>query len=169
MTVPCPSPMNPFTYVNSFTCDADTLSALVISLLNDPRPSSGGGLWPARTVRLIQIMAPVLVWVRDHKGIPLHMQQIYCASELRSMSMLVTRKLFRVRDRGTRAVSEAPVPDMPEALLRPVQSYLGELPGFDPRLPYEAQGTTRADQQHSYATFYLAQVCFYGGTTAIEA
>ncbi len=67
MTVAFPHPMN------SFTCDADTLSAL----LDDPCPSSGDSFWTARTVRLIRITAPVLAWVRDHEGVPLHMEQIY--------------------------------------------------------------------------------------------
>lgn len=155
MTVPFPAQANPL------TCDADTLSTLVIGLLDEDRPSNGDGLWLAQAARLIQITAPVLIWVRDHKGIPLHMEQVYCASELRSMRMLAIRKLFHVRDWGTRAVSEVPVPDIPEALLRPVQAYLDELPGFDPGIPYDAQGTMLADQQHSYATFFLARVCFH--------
>ncbi len=162
MTVAFPHPMN------SFTCDADTLSALLVSLLDDPCPSSGDSFWTARTVRLIRITAPVLAWVRDHEGVPLHMEQIYCACELRSMVLLSTRKLFRVRDWGTCTVREAPVPDIPEALLQPLQAYLGGLPGFDPAVPYEAQGT-QAHEQHSYATFFLARLCLHGGTARTEA
>ncbi len=84
------------------------------------------------------------------------------------MVLLSTRKLFRVRDWGTCTVREAPVPDIPEALLQPLQAYLDGLPGFDPAALYEAQGA-QAHEQHSYATFFLAQVCFRAGTAGTEA
>jgi len=147
-------------YLNPFTCNVDTLCSLLISLLDDGvSQSARQSMFRWRAVALVSAVAPVLVWVRDSKGVRIDFQQSHFTMELPNLQALTARKLFRVRASVTRVVTEIPVADMPEALVRPVQAYLEGLPAYDPGLPQGDRRAWPAGEQHSYALFHLAQAC----------
>ncbi len=154
---------------NPFTCDAGMLRSLLVSLLDDMPPGAGDPVFRRRAVALVGAVAPVLAWVRDCKGVRIDLRQSYLAMELPNLQALVARRVFRNRASIDGPVSETPVADMPEALIRPVRAYLDMLPGFDPSLPCDGRGTAPARQQHSYALSYLAQAQPQTGTATVEA
>ena len=120
---------------NPFNCDSATLRSLLVSLLDEEEPlASGNAAFRSRAVALIGTVAPVLVWVREHKGIRIDLQQSHFAMQLPNLHALATRRVFHVRAAVSHAVSTIPVPDMPDALLGPLHAYLHGLPGFDGRL-----------------------------------
>lgn len=136
---------------NPFTCDGDTLGALLIELLDEAMPEAGDSVFRGRAVALVSAIAPVLVWVRDHKDVQIDLGQIQFAMELPNLCILAAHRVFRVRHPVSRSVSEMSVADMPEALIGPVQAYLRNLPGCDDR-----QGRAAPGQGHEYALFMLA-------------
>ena len=141
---------NPFA-----TGNADALRELLASQLGEAPPNDGNGVFRARAVALIGTIAPVLVWMRDRKGVPIDIEKIRFMVELRSIWTLATHKVFLARDPETNEVSEIAVPDIPTDLIYPLQAYLGEIPGYDTTLPYNEQKTEKPFEQHGYAIFYF--------------
>ena len=64
---------NPLKQTNSFnpfaTGNADALHELLVSQLGEAPPNDINGVFRDRAVALIGTLAPVLVWMRDHKGV----------------------------------------------------------------------------------------------------
>jgi intracellular multiplication protein IcmO len=108
-----------------------------------------------RSCRIIGTIAPVLVWMRDNKGIPIDIERIRFALDLRWIWTLATLRVFLARDAATGRVEEIAVPDMPEDAIYPLQAYLGEIPGYDTELPYNKQKTDEPSKQHGFALFYF--------------
>lgn len=150
---------NPHKQTNSFnpfaTGNADALRELLASQLGEAPPNDSNGVFRERAVALIGTIAPVLVWMRERKGIPIDIEKIRFMVELRSIWTLATHKVFLVRDAGTNELCEIPVPDIPVDLIYPLQAYLGEIPGYDVTLPYNMQKTEKPFEQHGYAIFYF--------------
>jgi intracellular multiplication protein IcmO len=143
---------NPFASGN-----ADAIRELLASQLGEQRAEDPNGVFRSRAIALIGTIAPVLVWMRDHKGIPINIEKIRFSLELRSIWMLATLRAFIVRDAVSGRFEEIPVPDMPEDLVYPLQAYLGEIPGYDTELPYNKQKTDEPFKQHGFALFYFTQ------------
>lgn len=150
MTLPFPAQANPF------TCDADTLSALLFSLLDEWSPSLGKSASRGYATTLVGAVTPVLAWVRDHKGVRIDLQQSHFAMELPNLWTLATRKVFRARASVTRTVTRIPVPEMPDALIEPVQAYLDLLPGHHGSVVFGQQPTHPSAQVHDFALVQLA-------------
>lgn len=131
-----------------FTCDAYTFRCLLVTLIEETSPYGRNGVFRARAEDLAGKIALVLVWMRDHKGVPIDLQQAQFTAQLQSLCTLVRKRRFLVRDGLTGRVSEVPVDDMPEPLIRPMRAYLGDLPGYDTGLPYNEQATTQAAELH---------------------
>jgi len=112
------------------TGNADAVRELLASQLGEQRSEDTNGVFRGRAVGLIGTIAPILVWLRDKKGLVINIDTIRYALELRSIWMLATQRLCPVRDQRTGTVSDIAVPDMPEALVYPLLAYLGELPGY---------------------------------------
>ena len=150
---------NPFVQTATFnpfaTGNADALKELLASQLGEAPPIDSNGVFRERAVALIASLAPVMVWMRDHKGIPINIEKIRFMVELRSIWMLATQKIFVVRDPLTNKVSEISVPEIPTDVIYPLQAYLGEIPGYDTTLPYNEQKTEKPLEQHGYAIFYF--------------
>jgi intracellular multiplication protein IcmO len=119
---------NPFASGN-----ADAIREMLASQLGEQRQEDPNGVFRSRAIALIGTIAPVLVWMRDHKGIPIDIEKIRFALELRSIWTLATLRVFLTRDRNTGQVEEIPVPDMPEDVVYPLQAYLGEIPTISKR------------------------------------
>lgn len=150
---------NAHAQTNSFnpfaTGNADALRELLASQLGEAPSNDANGVFRGRAVALIGTIAPVLVWMRDHKGVPIDIEKIRHMVELKSIWMLATHKVFLSLDADTNVVTEIPVRDMPANLLYPLQAYLNEIPGYDTTLPYNEQKTEKPSEQHGYAVFYF--------------
>lgn len=141
---------NPFA-----TGNADAIRELLASQLGEQQANDSNGVFRARAIALIGTMAPVLVWMRDHKGVPINIETIRFALELRGIWMLATQRIFCSRNAETGEVIEIPVPDMPEDIIYPASAYLGELPGYDTSVPYNEQKGDEPSKQHGFALFYF--------------
>lgn len=142
---------NPFSIGN-----ADAIRELLASQLGEQAQNDANGVFRERAVALIGTIAPVLVWLRDVKGLPLNIEVIRFSIELRWIWKLAKEKIVLVRDPGTGAIANVDVNgEIPEDIVWPLLSYLGELPGFDPDLPLDRQKGDEPSKQHGFAQFYF--------------
>ena len=142
---------NPFAIGN-----ADAIRELLASQLGDQAQNDPNGVFRERAVALIGTIAPVLVWLRDHKGVALNIEVIRFSIELRWIWKLAMEKKVLLRNAETGTVTELDVSsDIPEDITWPLRSYLGELPGYDPSMPLDKQKGDEPSKQHGYAQFYF--------------
>jgi intracellular multiplication protein IcmO len=141
---------NPFA-----TGNADAIRELLASQLGEQRSDDTNGVFRGRAVALIGTVAPVLVWMRDHKGVTINIEKIRFALELPWIWTLAKNHIFLVRDPKTGTITEIPVPDMPLDIVYPLLAYLGELPGYDISVPYNEQRSDKPSEQHGYAIMYF--------------
>ena len=121
-----------------------------------PAQNDANGVFRERAVALVGTLAPVLVWLRDRKGIVLNIEVIRFCIELRWIWKLAMEKIVLLRDPRTGKETEWNVADeIPEDLTWPLRSYLGELPGFDPGMPLDKQRGDEPSKQHGFAQFYF--------------
>ncbi len=146
---------NPFAWGN-----ADVIREILVSQIEaNPNGGDKGGnhVFMARAVALLGALTPALVWMRDHKGVPIDIEGIRFATELQSIVSLAIDKKFRRRDPTTGTVTEIAVGDeMDEALLYPLRSYLGETGGYDNTLPYNKQKSDEPAKQHSFVVMHFS-------------
>ena len=143
---------NPFA-----TGNADALHELLVSQLGEAPANDTNGVFRDRAVALIGTLAPVMVWMRDHKGVSINIEKIRFMVELKSIWMLAKHKVFLVRNPDTNEVREIDASDMPADLIYPLEAYLGEIPGYDTSRPYNAQRTDEPSKQHGFAIFYFTK------------
>ncbi len=152
---------NPLKQTNTFnpfaTGNADALHELLVSQLGEAPANDTNGVFRDRAVALIGTLAPVLVWMRDHRNVSINIEKVRFMVELKSIWMLAKHKVFLVRDPDTNVVSEIEVPEMPADLIYPLEAYLGEIPGYDTSLPYNAQKSDEPSKQHGFAIFYFTK------------
>lgn len=152
---------NPHSQTNSYnpfaSGNADALQELVASQLGEAPANDANGVFRGRAVALIGTLTPVLVWMRDHKGIPIDIEKIRYMVELRSIWTLAKQKVFLIRNLDGGEPKRFEVPDIPEALVYPLLAYLGEIPGYNMELPYNQQTSEKPSEQHGYAIFYFTQ------------
>ena len=142
---------NPFSIGN-----ADAIRELLASQLGEQAANDPNGVFRERAVALIGTIAPVLVWLRDHKGVPLNIEVIRFAIELRWIWKVAMERIALLRDPEAGAISELDLNGkIPEDIVWPLKSYLGELPGYDPTLPLEKQKGEEPSKQHGFAQFYF--------------
>ena len=141
---------NPFAVGN-----ADAIGEMLSSLLGEPAPGDANGVFRERAVALVGTLTPVLVWMRDHKNVPLNIETIRLSFEFRSIWKVATKRVFEVRNPMTGETTDIPVPEMPEDLIYPLQAYLGELPSYDMSLDWNRQKTEEPSKQHGFAQFYF--------------
>lgn len=141
---------NPFA-----TGNADAIRELLASQLGEQRAEDPNGVFRSRAIALVGTMAPVLTWMRDNKGVPINIESIRFALELRGIWKLAMRRVFELRNGTTGEVSEIQVPDIPADLIYPLQAYLGEIPGYDTSLDWNKQRTDEPFKQHGFALFYF--------------
>jgi len=144
------STFNPFASGN-----ADAIREMLASQLGEQRADDSNGLFRGRAIGLIGTLAPVLVWMRDNKGVTINIEKIRFALEMPWIYTLAKNHIFLVRDPTTGKVSEIPVPDMPIDIVYPLLAYLGDLPGYDISVPYNEQRSDKPSEQHGYAVLYF--------------
>jgi intracellular multiplication protein IcmO len=128
---------------NTFATDnPDVIRELLVSQIEaNPRggQSTGNEVFTARAIALLGALTPVLVWLRDNKGIPIDIEKIRFATELQSIASPALEKQFRHLHADTGSVEIMDVSDIPEAYLYPLKAYLGETCGYDASLRYNKQ------------------------------
>ena len=138
------------------TGNADAIRELLASQLGEKAENDANGVFRDRAVALIGTIAPVLVWLRDHKGITLNIEVVRFAIELRWIWKLAMQKVVVLRDAHTGVETELHVSaDIPEDIVWPLKAYLGELPGYDPSVPLDKQKGDEPSKQHGFAQFYF--------------
>lgn len=135
------------------TGTADDVRELLIRRIDEASVGDGMSFWRGRAAALVAALSPVLVWLRDHKGIQLDEQRCYAAFELREIATLWDRKVALIREPATGRVQEVQAEDLPADLHRLLGAYLADLPGYDPTHPFEKQRTQRPEELHGYALF----------------
>jgi intracellular multiplication protein IcmO len=143
---------NPFAVGN-----ADAIGEMLSSQLGESAPGDSNQVFRDRAVALVGTLAPVLVWMRDHKGVPLNIETIRLAFELRCIWKVAMKRAFEVRNPATGEKTDIPVPDMPEDIIYPLKAYLGELPSYDLTLDWNKQKTEEPSKQHGFAQFYFTR------------
>lgn len=142
---------NPFAIGN-----ADAIRELLASQLGDQVTHDPNGVFRERAVALMGTIAPVLVWLRDHKGVALNIEVIRACIELRWIWQLAIEKIALLRDPETGRETRLDVNgEIPEDIISPLKSYLGELPGYDPEMRLDQQKGTEPAKQHGFAQFYF--------------
>jgi intracellular multiplication protein IcmO len=143
---------NPFAIGN-----ADAIAEMLSSQLGEHGSDNSNQVFRDRAVALVGTMAPVLVWMRDFKGVSINIDTIRLAFELRCIWKIVMKKVFEVRDPETGEITEIAVEDMPAGIVYPLRAYLGELPSYDLDLDYNKQKTEEPSKQHGFAVFYFTR------------
>jgi intracellular multiplication protein IcmO len=141
--------------LNAFVAgDADAIGEMLLGPLGEPALDDAN-VFRQRAAALVDVLAPVLVWTRDHEGVVLNIETICLSFELRSIWKVATKRVFEVRKLISGETTDIPVPEMPEHLISPLKTYLGELPGYDMRLDWDRQKTGVPARQHAFAQVYL--------------
>ncbi len=143
---------NPFAVGN-----ADAIGEMLSSQLGESAPGDSNQVFRDRAVALVGTLAPVLVWMRDHKGVPLNIETIRLAFELRCIWKVAMKRVFEVRNPSTGETTDIPVGEMPEDIIYPLKAYLGELPSYDLTLDWNKQKTEEPSKQHGFAQFYFTR------------
>lgn len=148
---------NPFAHGHAETIRELLVSQLEEQSLNDvSRMFCDNGVFRERAVALIGTIAPALVWLRDNKGVPLNIDLIRFAFQLRWIEKLAVQKIYLLRDPDTGEETEIDVSgETPEEIIGPLKAYLGELPTYDKDVPLYKQGD-EPGRQHGYAIFFLS-------------
>jgi intracellular multiplication protein IcmO len=142
--------------VNAFALgNAGAIGEILSSLLGEPTPGDANGVFRERAAAPVGALTPVLVWMRDHKGVLLNMDTVRLSFELHSTWKVATKRVFEVRNPITDEMANIPVPEMPEDLIYPLQAYLGELPSYDMSLDWNRQKSEEPSKQHGFAQFYF--------------
>lgn len=143
---------NPFAVGN-----ADAIGEMLTSQLGETVSGDSNQVFRDRAVALVGTMAPVLVWMRDHKGVSLNIDTIRQSFELRCIWKVVVKKVFEVRDPASGEIEDVDVSDIPEDVIYPLRAYLGELPAYDMALDWNKQKTEEPSKQHGFAVFYFTR------------
>ena len=138
--------------------NADAVREVLASQLGEQASTDSNGIFRERAVALIASIAPALVWLRDHKDVPLTIDFIRSSIELVWIWKLAIEKTFKLRDYNTGNEVEVSVGDIPEDVIWPLKSYLGELPGYDASVPLNAQKGEEPSKQHGFAQFYFTPI-----------
>lgn len=142
-----------------FTCDAYTLHCLLVARIAEMSLPEENSVVRSRAEDLAGKVALVLVWVRDHKGVTVDLQQARFTAGLQSLCTLVRQRRFLARDGLTGRVSAVAVDDMPEPLIRRIRAYLAQIPGYDTALPYDGQITTQSVELYGHVLSILTRAC----------
>jgi intracellular multiplication protein IcmO len=142
---------------NAFaTGNADAIREVLASQLGEKTQDDANGVFRERAVALIASIAPALVWLRDHKDVPLTIDFIRSSIDLPWIWNLAMKKIYSHRDYHTGTEVKVDVSqDIPEDVIWPLKSYLGELPGYDASVPLNKQKGDEPSKQHGFAQFYF--------------
>jgi intracellular multiplication protein IcmO len=145
------------------TGNAAAISEILISQLGDPTESNNQ-VFRDRAVALIGTVVRPLVWMRDHLGIRLTIEAIRRACELRAIWKLALEKKLEWKDPRTGTVRDLDVSGLPDDLVQSLNSYLNELPAYDPSVAWNQQKTDEPGKQHGFAVMYFTRTFDFLGS-----
>ena len=105
----------------------DGLRELLMSVLDEQAENGADGVFRERAEALIDIITPVLLWLRDHKGVALNSEMIRLAIDFHWIWKLVAEKIALLPERNpeTGALTELRLSgEFPEELTLPLREYL---------------------------------------------
>lgn len=143
---------NPFA-----TGNAEQIREMVVSQLGEQAANDTNGVFRGRAVALIGAVIPVLTWIRDNAGIPIDIEKIRDALELRAIWKLAVKGDYELRDPATGETRDIRL-ELPQDVAYPLRAYLGEIPGYDTELPYNKQRSDDPSKQHGYARMYFTEM-----------
>ncbi|MBB4200237.1 conjugal transfer protein TraG [Rhodoblastus sphagnicola] len=143
---------NPFAVGN-----ADAIGEMLSSQLGETTSGDSNQVFRDRAVALVGTLSPVLVWMRDNKGVSLNIETIRQSFELRCIWKVAINRVFELRDPATGETQDIDVSDIPEDVIYPLRAYLGELPAYDMSLAWNKQKTEEPSKQHGFAVFYFTR------------
>ena len=139
--------------------NADAVREIIVSQLGEQMNGDGNSVFRDRAVSVIASIAPALVWLRDFKDVLLTIDFIRSSVELPWIWKLAMRKTFTQRDPETGKDVEVDVSsDIPDDVITPLRSYLGELPSYDQNVPLDKQKTDEPSRQHGFAVLYFTPI-----------
>ena len=143
--------LNPFAWAT-----ADALAEMLRSQI-EASPGGGGDnrIFSQRAGTLLGALAPVLVWMRNRHGLPIDIDAIRFATELQSIASLAFDRMFRRFTPETGQIDTIPVPDMPEEMITPLRSYLGDTGGYDTAIHRQQRQSDEPAKQHSFVTMHF--------------
>ena len=141
--------------LNAFVAgDAGAIGEVLLGPLGEPALDDAN-VFRQRAAALVDALAPVLVWMRDHKGVLLNIDTVRLSFELRSIWKVATKRVFEVRKLITDETTDIPVPEMPEDLISPLKTYLKRTAGLRHEAGWDRQKTGAPARQHAFAQVYL--------------
>jgi len=140
------------------TGNADAIREMLVSQLGEATSNDANGVFRDRAVSLIGTVIPALVWMRDTHNVPINIDAIRYATELRWIGTLSRHRILLVRNPASNRPFEYRVPEIPDEVLWPLQAYLGELPGYDSSVEWNEQKENKPSEQHGYAKMYFSKV-----------
>ena len=144
---------NPFAVGN-----ADAIGEMLSSQLGDQRQNDPNQVFRDRAVALVGTIAPVLVWLRDHKGIALNIETIRLAIELRWIWKLAMKRVFEVSERRDRRDDRHPgpgtCPRTSSVRSRPISANCRPT---TLTLDWNKQKAEEPSKQHGFAQFYFTR------------
>jgi hypothetical protein len=116
--------------LNAFVAgDADAIGEVLSGPLGEPALDDAN-VFRQRAAALVDALAPVLVWMRDHEEVVLNIETVRLSFELSSIWKVATKRVFEVRNPITDETTDIPVPGMPEDLISPLKTYLKRTAGL---------------------------------------
>ena len=141
---------NPFTHA-----DSAGISALLHSQMASLSDGDPNGVFRRRAEKLIDVMAPVLEWLRDVKGLALTPNTIRDCFSLPSIFAIAHETSMKFFE-GERVSHEVNLDgEISHSLSFPVSNYLTSVPRYDPRNPPDSPANETARKQHSFSLYYF--------------
>lgn len=122
--------LNPFT-----TGSASGLTELLVGLMDEA--GGDGAMWKGRAISLISAIMLALVWMRDHAGLLLDVDQIREHLVLDNIQALARRR------------------DLPNNAKKAINAYLKSLPGYVEGAPKQSETVT---DQHGYLQMQFTRI-----------
>ena len=140
------------------TSDARAISKGMETLVAVRYGETEDSVFQARAAVLFETVTPVLVWLRDHKGVAPTVTVLRSTMQLRTMWMLATRRVFCLPQDEAGEVVEILVNDMPESIVVAIRDYLEFMLGLDLTCPEHNHGFDEADRRHGFALMYYTSI-----------
>lgn len=134
----------------------DMIREIMVGQLSEP--GGENKIFFARAVALLGILAPILKWVSDHKGICVDLERIRDALELPNIVRIARHLEIKFHYDLTGQDEIISLDGIPNQYIRAVRSYLGGSGGFDLNKPAESQKTDEPSKQHSFIEMQFIHV-----------
>ena len=108
----------------------------LLARLAEDEPSP---FWQGRARRLAGVVAPVLAWMRDAKGVTLDRATTGAVMQLDALVALGTKQPVAIPASEARDLT-----DLPADMACGIRGYLADLPGYDPDRATPREGQARA-------------------------